>query len=270
MEESIELEMCSDMDGYEKFEFDIEPFSYSIEYYGKDNIINIVARHCEEFYSWNITISESLSSTERTCNNSNSSSLNFTIDPELLFILLKEFYNDTLNPMHEFKFPNDYKSPDVNLPIEIVTRLPYKKVEDIKMIYLKPINTTEAERFDYKLRNVKKMIESNYVEQIRALEDKISTLEKFINNKLEEKDLDEIRNKINKLVTQKQLTNNYVNNSQLVTYATKNDIKNFVNTTDLNHYATKTDLNNYASKIELINYATKTDLYNLENIFEKK
>ncbi|ANB50900.1 hypothetical protein [Powai lake megavirus] len=186
MQNNSEIAVNNVSDYHDKFEFDYECFRYVVEYTSKQikneqNIdsINIRCTHKTEFYAWTFTTSEEIKN--YGCPSVGQLVHNITINPKMLYTILKNFYLGKLSKMFELKFPSGYKMSDVELIIEIVTLIEYSEYRDIKVINMKPCEIDEVRRqsliFDHKINSIK--------QELINTQQEVILIRKELNNKQE-------------------------------------------------------------------------------------
>lgn len=186
MQNNFEITINNGSDYHDKFEFDYECFRYVVEYTSKQiknepnvDSINIRCTHKTEFYAWTFTTSEEIKNFG--CPTPGQLVHNITINPKMLYTILKNFYLSKLSNMFELKFPTGYKMSDVELIIEIVTLIEYSEYRDIKIINMKPCEIDEIRRqsliFDHKINSIK--------QEIINTQQEVILIRKEFNNKQE-------------------------------------------------------------------------------------
>jgi len=156
-----------------ELEFVKDKFHYTIKFNAPDNILFIGATHLTEHYSWSKVLDTTMAS-DNPCG-----SLTVRYDATSFYKLFQKLIDGTLNEeIYNFIFPEDMKSPDTPLPIELNTKLPHdENLVDIKFIALDPNEIQESIRFDRKINDVQKRLEEKYSTIISSLEEKIGFLE---------------------------------------------------------------------------------------------
>jgi len=160
------------MDIVNSLNFSEGPFIYTIKYLSTDNILDIKCSHNEEYYVWSKTISDNFLSDQ----NITKSCVQITLTPLLVFKILEEFVNKTLNNIYSMSFPKNYKTPDTLLVIEITTKMPYLDVMNRINIYLEPMLITEVDRINIKLARLKESLIVPQQNEINTLGSSIRTI----------------------------------------------------------------------------------------------
>lgn len=203
-------------------------FEYVIIYSVNDNMINITCTHIEEYYTWQCTIADNISSNDEELKNS---IVSIKLTPKKTFELIKNYHDHCLNSIYSFKFPEKIKSPTSKLVIEFITRLPaFDEHDDIKVIFLEPLIISDSDRFNNKLLN----LEEKFMKQIKILKNDND----IMNNKLSE---------LQNLVDESKQVNNFLMQT-LQTLATKQELNTFVKKTE--QLVPKQELNMFVKKTE--------------------
>ena len=256
-----------------KFTFNEKEFEINVRYNLNDTTF-IECVHNEDYYAWSLTMNE------KTTTESNNY-LNFPITPSYLHKLLYQYKEGSLDKIYEFKFPETYEDPSLNIMFELCIKLPYdENLVDTFHFYLEPSEISDSDRFNKKLLNLKESMVAEKKNELELLKDELVSLkDELVSLKNEFASLKDKYNNITHLLgnyygtnneIKTELKNNYVTNSALMDYAaTRSGLENYVMKGELANYAVKSELDNYstksdnaATKSELANYATKSELAN--------
>ena len=242
------------------------PFTYTITFSPDDTMMEISCSHSEEYFTWSKIIDQDIITEFVDLKTSN---LHLKVSPVLLFKLITEFKNGSLDPIYKFKFPEAYKTWDTSLVIELITRIPYETTTDHKIIILDPVTVSDSDRFNFKLAHVKDIMEQNNNNTISSLTMEIKDLKDQVAN---------LKNEMHGVIKE------YATKAGLIAHDSKFATKAELTAHDTK-YATKTELTSldadltalediYATKAGLIaldaKFATKTELTALDAKFATK
>jgi len=129
---------------FAEFTFTEYDFDYKIAYGQQNNSITLCIVHNTEFLQWSKTITTNL--TEST-----SEHMKITLTPKNLYNILFDYSQGKLPERYKVILPDNFKHPDVPLPIEIQSTMDYKEEWDIKIITLEPLSVPSEKRFELKL-----------------------------------------------------------------------------------------------------------------------
>lgn len=150
------------MEIFSKIEFATKSFKFIVRF--DEGILHLECSHANESLTWRASVTEPIGS-------NNNNSLKWDLKPKMLYKLFEEHTKDTINPISQFVFPEKYETPESDLIIKLVTKLPYSDDSETKSITLKAYKITEFELFSLK-----------YDEKFAQMQKKINELEKKIND----------------------------------------------------------------------------------------
>ena len=267
-------------DHYDEFEFNNGNFNYIVKY-TKNKIgsisepvssINIVCTHIEEFYIWSYTISEHLKDTE--IDNTESGQANFIInyDPELLYKILLGYKNGDLDKMYAINFPDNFKTHEVSLVVEITSIPPYIGKKKITKLYLNLNHIGEIERCERKFLRMNELGKREQDIKIQEQNKKINHLENLVETLIanNQKNLEQMR-EMNNLIIMKKTDKKQTpeeKNSKIAKLATSlysnPELRNILkDQLGLDKYITKTEFN-------IFEYVTDSDLSEVLSEYVKK
>lgn len=173
-----------------KLQFEVEPFTYDVEFSENDGSVFIEAIHNGEYLAWANMIHETITS-------DSASLVDIKLTPEIIFEMLSDYCDKKLDSKIEIDFPQVYKGPKDQICIEFkFNAIPYgKKYVDTKVIILdsKPIEYEQRvnKKFDYQEHRMKEYIENKLTElkdnfpeydEFEGLEEKINGIKGHVDN----------------------------------------------------------------------------------------
>ena len=153
-----------------EFSFVEKEFTYNVKNTNDTTLIECI--HNTQYYKWQSIFDKNIIS-----RNDVNYIFSHNISPNLLYKLLLEYKNGTLDKTYKFIFQETYKNKDTEIMIELEEKLPYETNPDHKLIILLPEKIDESQRFDNKINNIKNILEQKYLETINILNATIAKLE---------------------------------------------------------------------------------------------
>lgn len=159
----------------ESVEFIVEPFKYNVKYVS--GLVNIEIIHMDEYHVWSTMIHENI-------NEANEKIFNINLTPEVLFKIIQDYHNKTLDESVNITFPTKYKTFDSQLSLVIDFKYKYGE-KDTKYINLDPKKISFEEKLNYKIDKLKEDFN-----KYKSQNDKNDFLSKETNNKLSQVESD--------------------------------------------------------------------------------
>lgn len=196
------------------FSFSEHQFTYVVTYLESSAVINISCIHDEEYYKWQFTTDSEIVTSETSMTASRRMFVG--MKPVEIYELLYLYSTQELHSFYTFEFPRKIKDPDTDLEIRLITRLPHLKSDesmDVKQFILRPVNIIDRDRFDHKLANLKKHIDTRCDElqdhlarqdvTIKNMESKLSNFIDMMDKRIEYENRKSMSEIMKELILQK-------------------------------------------------------------------